>query len=150
MRYWLMKTEPDEFSIDDLAKKKVEPWTGVRNYQARNFMRDGMKVGDGVFFYHSSCAVPGVAGIADVATEAYPDPTQFDRKSDYYDEASRRESPRWFLVDVKFKRKLKRTIALTELKDRKELDGFTLLARGNRLSVLPVTKAEWDFILSLE
>jgi predicted RNA-binding protein with PUA-like domain len=150
MRYWLMKTEPDEFSIDDLAKKKVEPWTGVRNYQARNFMRDGMKVGDGVFFYHSSCAVPGVAGIAEVATEAYPDPTQFDRKSDYYDEASRRESPRWFLVDVKFKRKLKRTIALTELKDRKELDGFALLARGNRLSVLPVTKTEWDFILSLE
>jgi len=150
MRYWLMKTEPDEFSIDDLAKKKVEPWTGVRNYQARNFMRDGMKVGDGVFFYHSSCAVPGVAGIAEVATEAYPDPTQFERKSDYYDEASRRESPRWFLVDVKFKRKLKRTIALTELKDRKELDGFALLARGNRLSVLPVTKAEWDFILSLE
>ena len=150
MRYWLMKTEPDEFSIDDLAKKKIEPWTGVRNYQARNFMRDGMQVGDGVFFYHSSCAVPGVAGIAEVATQAYPDPTQFDRKSDYYDEASRRESPRWFLVDVKFKRKLKRTIALTELKDRKELDGFALLARGNRLSVLPVTKTEWDFILSLE
>ena len=150
MRYWLMKTEPDEFSIDDLAKKKVEPWTGVRNYQARNFMRDGMKVGDGVFFYHSSCAVPGVAGIAEVAATAYPDPTQFDKKSDYYDAASKREEPRWFLVDVKFKRKLKRTIALTELKDRKELDGFALLARGNRLSVLPVTKAEWDFILSLE
>ena len=150
MRYWLMKTEPDEFSIDDLAKKKVEPWTGVRNYQARNFMRDGMKVGDGVFFYHSSCAVPGVAGIAEVATEAYPDPTQFDRKSDYYDEASRRESPRWFLVDVKFKRKLKRVIPLAELKDRDELEGFALLARGNRLSVLPVSKPQWDFILGLE
>jgi predicted RNA-binding protein with PUA-like domain len=149
MRHWLMKTEPDEFSIDDLAKKKVEPWTGVRNYQARNFMRE-MKPGDGVLFYHSSCEVPGVAGIAEVATEAYPDPTQFDRKSDYYDAASKREEPRWSLVDVKFKRKLKRVIPLAELKDRRELDGFSLLARGNRLSVLPVTKAQWDFILGLE
>ena len=151
MRYWLMKTEPDEFSIDHLAKKKVEPWTGVRNYQARNFMRDGMQVGDGVLFYHSSCEVPGVAGIAEVASAAYPDPSQFDRKSDYYDAASKREEPRWYLVDVKFKRKLKRTIALTELKERAgELEGFPLLARGNRLSVLPVTKAQWDFILKLE
>ena len=149
MRYWLMKTEPDEFSIDDLAKKKVEPWTGVRNYQARNFMRE-MKAGDGVLFYHSSCEIPGVAGIAEVAVEAYPDPTQFDKKSDYYDAASKREEPRWSLVDVKYKRKLKRVIALSELKDRKELDGFALLARGNRLSVLPVTKAQWDFILGLE
>ena len=149
MRYWLMKTEPDEFSIDDLSKKKVEPWTGVRNYQARNFMRE-MKTGDGVFFYHSSCEIPGVAGIAEVATEAYPDPTQFDKKSDYYDPASKREEPRWSLVDVKYKRKLKRVIPLSELKDRKELDGFALLARGNRLSVLPVTKTQWDFILGLE
>jgi predicted RNA-binding protein with PUA-like domain len=149
MRYWLMKTEPDEFSIDDLSKKKVEPWTGVRNYQARNFMRE-MKPGDGVLFYHSSCEIPGVAGIAEVATDAYPDPTQFDRKSDYYDAASKREEPRWSLVDVKFKRKLKRLIPLAELKDRRELDGFALLARGNRLSVLPVTKAQWDFILGLE
>ena len=149
MRYWLMKTEPDEFSIDDLSKKKVEPWTGVRNYQARNFMRE-MKAGDGVFFYHSSCEIPGVAGIAEVATEAYPDPTQFDKKSDYYDPASKREEPRWSLVDVKYKRKLKRVIPLSELKDRKELDGFGLLARGNRLSVLPVTKTQWDFILGLE
>jgi predicted RNA-binding protein with PUA-like domain len=149
MRYWLMKTEPDEFSIDDLSKKKIEPWTGVRNYQARNFMRD-MKPGDGVFFYHSSCEVPGVAGIAEVATEAYPDPTQFDRKSDYYDAASKREEPRWSLVDVRFKRKLKRVIPLAELKDRRELEGFALLARGNRLSVLPVTKAQWDSILGLE
>jgi predicted RNA-binding protein with PUA-like domain len=149
MRYWLMKTEPDEFSIDDLAKRKVEPWTGVRNYQARNYMRE-MKVGDGVLFYHSSCEVPGVAGIAEVATEAYPDPTQFDRKSDYYDAASRREEPRWQLVDVKFRRKLKRTIPLAELKGRPELAGFPLIARGNRLSVLPVAKAQWDFILGLE
>jgi len=150
MHYWLMKTEPDEFSIDDLARKKIEPWTGVRNYQARNFMRDGMQVGDGVLFYHSSCAEPGVAGIAEVATAAHPDPTQFDRKSDYYDAASKREEPRWFLVDVKFKRKLKRVIPLTELKSRPELEGFALVSRGNRLSVLPVTKAQWDFILGLE
>ena len=149
MRYWLMKTEPDEFSIDDLSKKKVEPWTGVRNYQARNFMRE-MKAGDGVFFYHSSCEIPGVAGIAEVAVDAYPDPTQFDKKSDYYDAASKREEPRWSLVDVKYKRKLKRVIPLSELKDRRELDGFALLARGNRLSVLPVTKPQWDFILGLE
>jgi predicted RNA-binding protein with PUA-like domain len=144
-----MKTEPDEFSIDDLAKKKIEPWTGVRNYQARNFMRE-MQAGDGVLFYHSSCEVPGVAGIAEVAASAYPDPTQFDSKSDYYDAASKREEPRWSLVDVKYKRKLKRVIALSELKDRRELEGFALLARGNRLSVLPVTKPQWDFILGLE
>ena len=150
MHYWLMKTEPDEFSIDDLARKKIEPWTGVRNYQARNFMRDGMQVGDGVLFYHSSCEVPGVAGIAEVASAAYPDPSQFDRTSDYYDAGSKPEEPRWFLVDVRFKRKLKRVIALTELKDRKELAGFPLIARGNRLSVLPVTKTQWDFILGLE
>jgi predicted RNA-binding protein with PUA-like domain len=149
MRYWLMKTEPDEFSIDDLSKKKVEPWTGVRNYQARNFMRE-MQAGDGVLFYHSSCEVPGVAGVAEVAATAYPDPTQFDKKSDYYDAASKREEPRWSLVDVKYKRKLKRVIPLSELKDRKELEGFALLARGNRLSVLPVSKAQWDFILGLE
>ena len=149
MRYWLMKTEPDEFSIEDLQKKKVEPWTGVRNYQARNFMRE-MQAGDGVLFYHSSCEVPGVAGIAEVAETAYPDPTQFDRKSDYYDAASKREEPRWSLVDVRFKRKLKRVIPLSELKDRGELDGFALLARGNRLSVLPVSKPQWDFILGLE
>jgi predicted RNA-binding protein with PUA-like domain len=149
MRYWLMKTEPDEFSIDDLSKKKVEPWTGVRNYQARNFMRE-MKPGDGVLFYHSSCEIPGVAGIAEVATDAHPDPTQFDRKSDYYDAASKREEPRWSLVDVRFKRKLKRVIPLSELKDRRELEGFALLARGNRLSVLPVSKPQWDFILGLE
>jgi len=150
MRYWLMKTEPDVFSIDDLARVKTEPWTGVRNYQARNFMRDGMAKGDGVLFYHSSCEVPGVAGIAEVASAAYPDPTQFERKSEYYDEKSTREEPRWMLVDVAFKRTLKRTITLAELKDQPRLDGFALLQRGNRLSVLPVTKAQWDAILALE
>jgi len=109
-----------------------------------------MQVGDGVLFYHSSCAVPGVAGIAEVASAAHADPSQFDKKSDYYDAASRHEEPRWVLVDVKFKRKLKRVITLTELKEKTELDGFALLSRGNRLSVLPVSKAQWDFILGLE
>jgi predicted RNA-binding protein with PUA-like domain len=113
-------------------------------------MRDGMKPGDGVLFYHSSCAEPGVVGIAEVASDAYPDPTQFERKSDYYDEKSTREQPRWMLVDVAFKRKLKRTIALNELKEQRRLDGFALLQRGNRLSVLPVTKVQWDCILALE
>jgi len=150
MNYWLMKTEPDEFSIDDLKRKKTEPWSGVRNYQARNYMRDGMRKGDGVLFYHSSCDVPGVAGIAEIATEAHPDPTQFDPKSDYYDKASQRDAPRWLLVDVKYKRKLKRVITLAELKEHEELGGMILLRPGNRLSVLPVTKAEWDFVLGLE
>ncbi len=147
--YWLMKSEPDEFSIDDLKTRKTEPWSGVRNYQARNFIRE-MKAGDGVLFYHSSCEVPGVAGIASVVASAYPDPTQFDPKSDYFDAKATRADPRWSLVDVRFKRKLARTITLTELKERRELGDFALLRPGNRLSVLPVTKAQWDFILSLE
>lgn len=149
MNHWLMKSEPDEFSIDDLARRKTEPWSGVRNYQARNYLRE-MRVGDGVLFYHSSCAEPGVVGIATVATAAYPDPTQFDPKSDYFDAKATRSAPRWSLVDVKFKRKLKRTIALTELKHRKELHGLALIRPGNRLSVLPVTPAQWNFILELE
>jgi predicted RNA-binding protein with PUA-like domain len=150
MNHWLLKTEPDEFSIDALKKKKREPWSGVRNYQARNFIRDGMKVGDLIFFYHSSCEIPGIVGIAKVASDAYPDPTQFDPKSDYYDAGSDRTEPRWLLVDVAFERKLKRTITLDELKDRPELEGLALIRRGNRLSVLPVGKKHWDFILSLE
>jgi len=149
MNYWLMKSEPDEFSIDALAKKKVEPWSGVRNYQARNYLRE-MRVGDGVLFYHSSCDEPGVVGVAEVATDAHADPTQFDPKSDYFDAKSNRAEPRWSLVDVKFKRKLKRVIALTELKECKELHGLALIRPGNRLSVLPVSKAQWDFILGLE
>jgi predicted RNA-binding protein with PUA-like domain len=150
MNYWLMKSEPDDFSIDDLARKKTEPWSGVRNYQARNFMRDGMRAGDGVFFYHSSCAEPGVVGIAEVVSAAYPDPTQFDPRSDYFDAASSRAEPRWLLVDVKFKRKLKRTISLTELKGLAKLRDFALVRTGTRLSVMPVSKAQWDLILSLE
>ena len=149
-RYWLMKSEPDTFSIDDLARVGTEPWTGVRNYLARNYMRDEMRVGDGVLFYHSSCAEAGVAGLAEVASEAYPDPTQFDRKSDYHDPKSTPEQPRWQLVDVAFTRKLARTITLAELKADPRLDGFALLQRGNRLSILPVTKAQWNRILSLE
>jgi predicted RNA-binding protein with PUA-like domain len=150
MNYWLMKSEPDEFSVDDLAKRKTEPWSGVRNYQARNYMRDGMRIGDGVLFYHSSCAEPGVAGVAEVCREAYPDPTQFEPRSDYFDAGSRRAEPRWLQVDVRFKRKLKRTITLTELKECRELRSLILLRPGNRLSVLPVSKAHWDFILGLE
>jgi predicted RNA-binding protein with PUA-like domain len=150
MRYWLMKTEPDAFSIDDLARVRTEPWSGVRNYQARNFMRDGMRPGDGVLFYHSSCAEPGVVGIAEVASEAYPDPTQFDRRSDYFDPKSDAANPRWMLVDVAFKRKLKRTITLAELKEQPRLDACPLLARGNRLSVMPIAKGEWNCILGLE
>lgn len=149
MNYWLMKSEPDEFSIDDLAHRKSEPWSGVRNYQARNYIRQ-MRAGDGVLFYHSSCAEPGIVGVASVATAAYPDPTQFDPHSDYFDAKSTREAPRWSLVDVKFKRKLKRVIALSELKGSKQLQGFALIRPGNRLSVLPVTAAQWDFILELE
>jgi predicted RNA-binding protein with PUA-like domain len=150
MRYWLMKSEPEEFSIDALAKKKTEPWNGVRNYQARNFMRDDMKIGDGVLFYHSNCEEPGVVGLAEIRSEAYPDPTQFDPKSDYYDAGSKREEPRWLLVEVGYTRKLKRTVSLAELKSKPELEDLALVKKGNRLSIIPVSKKEWDFILSLE
>src|SRR4249920_3454604 len=138
MRYWLMKTEPEEFSIDTLARVGREPWSGVRNYQARNFMMKDMQVGDGVLFYHSSTALTGIAGLAEIASAAYPDPTQFVKKSDYYDPASRREEPRWWLVDVAFKRKFKQVITLDQLRaisDR--LGEFHLLQRGTRLSVMP-------------
>ena len=151
-QFWLMKTEPGEFSIDDLKRrpKGTEHWDGVRNYQVRNMMRDGMKKGDEVFFYHSSCEVPGVVGIAKIVREAYPDPTAFDPVHAHYDLKSKPEEPTWLMVDVKFVRKLKRTIKLHELKDRPELDGFALIRKGNRLSVNPVTEAQWNFILSLE
>ena len=151
-RYWLMKSEPDAFSIDDLKRVGQEPWNGVRNYQARNFMRDGMKVGDGILFYHSNTKVPGIVGIATVATEAYPDDTQFDPKSDYYDPKATRETPRWLLVDVAFERKLRNTISLDEIKLHADAlgEGCPLIARGNRLSILPVTAAQWKLLLSLE
>jgi predicted RNA-binding protein with PUA-like domain len=150
-RYWLMKSEPDAFSIDDLGRVGTEPWNGVRNYQARNNMRL-TKPGDGVLFYHSSCAEPGIVGTATVASEAYPDPTQFDPKSDYCDPKSTHEEPRWSLVDVAFERKLKRTITLDEIKQHADALGeeFALIRRGSRLSVMPVSAAQWKFLLSLE
>jgi predicted RNA-binding protein with PUA-like domain len=150
MNYWLMKSEPDTFSLDDLERVEQEPWDGVRNYQARNFMRDGMRVGDKVFFYHSNCKVPGIVGIAKVASEPYPDPTQFDPKDSHFDPKSSRDNPRWVLVDVAFVRRLKRTIALTELKGDPALEGMPLVRKGNRLSVMPVEPAHWKHILSLE
>jgi len=152
MNYWLMKSEPSTFGIDDLKNRpqQTEPWDGVRNYQARNFMRDGMKKGDRVFFYHSNCAEPGIVGIMTVASEPYPDPTAFDPEDDHYDPKSDPDNPRWYLVDVKYKRKLKRTITLQELKQHEALAGMKLLQKGNRLSIMPVTKEQWDYILDLE
>jgi predicted RNA-binding protein with PUA-like domain len=152
MNYWLMKTEPGEFSIDDLANRKdqTEPWDGVRNYQARNMLRDDMKIGDQVFFYHSNCEVPGIVGIARIAREAYPDPTAFEPGHKHFDPKSDPAKPRWFMVDVQFVRKLRRVIALTELKDRPELEGLALVRRGNRLSVMPVDESMWGLILALE
>jgi len=150
VNHWLMKSEPDAFSIDDLKRKKREAWDGVRNYQARNFMRDGMRPGDKVFFYHSNCAVPGIVGLAEVATDAYPDPSQFDPKSKYFDPGSSRDNPRWMLVDVKFVKKLKRAISLDEMKNDPALADMPLLRKGNRLSVMPVDAAHWKYILGLE
>jgi predicted RNA-binding protein with PUA-like domain len=150
-RYWLMKTEPDGFSIDDLHKVGTEPWTGVRNYQARNFMR-AMQVGDGVLFYHSSTEIPGIYGIAEVASAPYPDPTQFDRKSPYFDPKASREQPRWDLVDVRYVRTLKHPVALRVIRGHTDALGedFALIRKGARLSVLPVTAAQWKLLLSLE
>jgi predicted RNA-binding protein with PUA-like domain len=151
MNYWLFKSEPDEFSIDMLKKVKREPWSGVRNYQARNYMRDGMQVGDLAFFYHSSCDVPGIVGICSIVAKAHVDASQFDPKSDYYDPASKPDDPRWLCVDVGFKRKLKRALTLGELQQHADaLGDFALMKRGNRLSVMPVTKAQWDYIVALE
>jgi predicted RNA-binding protein with PUA-like domain len=146
-QYWLMKSEPDEVSIDDAlaAPDATVAWTGVRNYQARNFMRDGMKVGDGVLFYHSSCPEPGIAGIARVASGIKPDPTQFDAKSPYYDAGARKDDPRWLLVDVQAVRKT-RLLALPELRARPELAELIVLRKGNRLSITPVEPAHWKII----
>lgn len=152
MNYWLMKSEPDAFSIDDLIAmpKKTEHWDGVRNYQARNMMRDQMKKGDLVFFYHSNCKEPGIVGIAKVVKEGYPDHTAFDPETKYYDPKSDPDKPRWYMVDIQHKRKLKRTITLQELKQHPQLEGMALLRKGNRLSVMPVEKKQWDYILGLE
>jgi predicted RNA-binding protein with PUA-like domain len=148
--YWLMKSEPDVYSIDDLKRDGREAWDGVRNFQVRNMMRDDMHKGDRVFFYHSSCAEPGIVGIMRIVGEACPDPTQFDPESSYYDPKSDPDAPRWLMVDVAYQRKLKRTITLAELKAQTELADLALVRRGNRLSVMPVSEAHWDFILGME
>jgi predicted RNA-binding protein with PUA-like domain len=150
MAYWLMKSEPEECSIDDLAGMPAQtvPWFGVRGWQARNFMHQDMRVGDGVLFYHSSCAVPGIYGLAEVASEPYPDETQFDPKSHYYDEKSKREKPRWYLVDVKLVKKT-RTLSLAEMREAPQLASMQVLRRGNRLSITPVTPEEWREVTKL-
>ena len=147
-RYWLMKSEPGECSVDDAlaAPNATVPWVGVRNYQARNFMKGGMTVGDGVLFYHSSCAEPGIVGIARVASAAYPDPTQFDATSPYYDARSKPDEPRWLLVDVQVLRKT-RNLALPELRADADLQDLLILRKGNRLSITPVEARHWRFIL---
>jgi len=150
MQYWLMKSEPDVYGIDDLKRFKVDHWDGIRNYQARNFMRDGMKKGDRAFFYHSNCEEPGIVGIMEIAREAYPDHTQFDPEDKHFDPKSDPDNPRWLMVDVKFVRRLKRTITLQELKSYKTLADMQLVQKGSRLSIMPVTKRQWDFILKLE
>jgi predicted RNA-binding protein with PUA-like domain len=150
MRYWLMKAEPSDVSIDDLAlmPDQTVAWYGVRNYQARNFMRDQMRVGNGVFFYHSSCPEPGIAGIAQVSSPAYPDATQFDPASKYFDPKATSQNPRWFNVNVKFIRKT-RLIGIKELRSRPELANMRILQTGNRLSITPVDPAEWDSIMGI-
>jgi predicted RNA-binding protein with PUA-like domain len=148
MSYWLFKSEPTTYGIDHLARDKVTAWTGVRNYQARNFMRDAMRKGDRGLFYHSSCEVPGVAGIVEIIRAAYPDETQFDRKSRYHDAGATRDAPRWFNVDLRFVQKT-RVVPLPELRAQKALQKMQLLQRGNRLSITPVTQAEWECILGL-
>lgn len=153
MNYWLMKSEPEVFGIEHLkaCNNKTEPWDGIRNYQARNFMRDGMKKGDRAFFYHSNCKQPGIVGIMKIVSIAYPDPTQFDAGSKYFDVKSDPENPRWLLVDVQHVRDLKRIVTLTEMKREADSFGdFQLLKKGNRLSIMPVTKKQWNRVLELE
>ncbi len=153
MNYWLIKSEPDAFSIDDLksAPGRKDHWDGIRNYQARNFMRDDMEKGDLVLFYHSNCKQPGVVGIAEIVSGAYPDHTAFDANEKYFDPKSDPANPRWLMVDIRFVRKTRRLISLSELKTHMEqLENFALVRRGNRLSIMPVSREHWDFILSLE
>jgi len=152
MNYWLFKSEPGEFGISDLMRRtgRTEHWDGVRNYQARNYMRDEMRKGDLAFFYHSNCTNPGIVGIVRVVREAYPDLTALDPSSKYYDAGTNLSKPRWFMVDVQFVREMNRVITLAEMKECSELDGMPLLRRGSRLSVTPVTEEQWRFILGLE
>lgn len=151
MAYWLLKSEPETFGIDDLYRrpKRTEHWDGVRNYQARNYMRDGMRKGDRAFFYHSNCDTPGVVGIVEVVREAYPDHTAFDPDDPHYDPKCDPDDPRWLMVDVKYVRKLPRTVSLAELKENPALADMALVRKGNRLSVMPVTDAEWQAILDM-
>lgn len=148
-QYWLMKSEPDVYSIDDLAREKKTYWDGVRNYQARNFMRDKMKIGDGIFYYHSNAEPSGIAGIAKVASQSYPDPSQFDPKDVHYDPDSKKDSPVWYLVDIQFVQKFPKLLPLEALKGVKGLEKMPLLQRGQRLSVQPVSESEWKMILKL-
>lgn len=148
--YWLFKSEPNEFSIDDLKRVKVEAWNGVRNYQARNYMRDEMKKGDALLFYHSSCPVPGVAGEATIVSNAYSDSSALEKKSKYYDEKSTPENIRWLLVDVKFKKKYRDVITLDQLRSHKQLSELLILRKGNRLSITPLTQDEFEFIQGLD
>jgi predicted RNA-binding protein with PUA-like domain len=153
MNHWLLKSEPDAFSIDDLASRPrgTAHWDGIRNYQARNYMRDGMRKGDLAFFYHSSCATPGIVGICEIVSGAYPDHTAFDPASKYFDADSDPGEPRWLMVDVKFRRRTRRLISLEEIKQNADrLEGFALIRRGNRLSIMPVDRPHWDLILALE
>ena len=152
MRFWLLKSEPEVFSLEHLKNKKdeIEHWDGVRNYQARNFMRDDMQVGDQAFFYHSNCKQPGIVGIVKVVSEAYPDHTAWDPESKYYDPKSSEENPRWYMVDIRYVRKLKRLISLEELKNAPQLVEMPLVRKGNRLSVMPVSEEHWQMILDME
>ena len=150
MQFWLMKSEPETYSIDDLKEFQTDHWDGIRNYQVRNFFRDQMKIGDKAFFYHSNCKEPGIVGLMEIASEAYPDHTAFDSKEKYFDAKSDPENPRWLMLDVNYIRHTKRNITLSELRDHSSIKEMRLLQKGNRLSVIPMTKEEWKYILGLE
>ena len=150
MQYWLMKSEPDTYSIDDLQSFGVDHWDGIRIYQVRNFFRDKMQVGDKAFFYHSNCKEPGIVGTMEIASKAYPDHTAFDPNEKYFDSKSDPENPRWLMVDVRYLRHLDRMITLSELRQQKQIADMKLLQRGNRLSVLPLSKKDWQYILDME
>jgi predicted RNA-binding protein with PUA-like domain len=150
MQYWLMKSEPETYSIDDLKDFATDHWDGIRNYQVRNFFRDQMQIGDQAFFYHSNCKEPGIVGLMEIASKAYPDHTAFNKKEKYFDPKSNPEDPRWLMIDVKYNRHLKRKITLTELRQVESLQTMKLLQRGNRLSVIPLSRKEWDHILEME
>ena len=150
MQFWLMKSEPETYSIDDLKEFQTDHWDGIRNYQVRNFFRDQMKIGDKAFFYHSNCKEPGIVGLMEISSEAYPDHTAFDSKEKYFDAKSDPENPRWLMLDVNYIRHTKRNITLSELRDHSSIKEMRLLQKGNRLSVIPMTKEEWEYILGLE